>query len=173
MAWLMRRFPRRDSRQVLRFPEDTSIGAVPLTGGEVVPAREAGNVGDVADHGGGDDRAHAEDLGERRPGCLDHHGQLLLRLTHLDAGAAKVFQELGSELAASHLNGPGRLGLLEHRGGFSCSYLLGDAAGDELADDGVQAAGDLVACPAQVTVALCPHFQDRRVVISGHLPRDS
>jgi hypothetical protein len=30
MAWLRRRFPRSDSRQVFRFPEDTSIGAVPL-----------------------------------------------------------------------------------------------------------------------------------------------
>jgi hypothetical protein len=30
MAWLGRRFPRRVSRRALRFPEDTSIGAVPL-----------------------------------------------------------------------------------------------------------------------------------------------
>jgi len=30
MAWLMRRFPRSDSRQVVRLPEETSIGAVPL-----------------------------------------------------------------------------------------------------------------------------------------------
>ena len=119
----------------------------------MVAAREAGNVGDGADHGGSDDRACAEDFRERRPGRLDHHGQLLLRLTHLDAGAAKVFQELGSELA-SRLNGPGRLSLLGHRGGFSCGYLFGDAAGDELAEHGAQAAGDLVACPAQITVAL-------------------
>ena len=120
----------------------------------MVPARETGHVGDAADHGGSDDRACAEDLGERRPGRLDHHGQLLLRLTHLDAGAAKVFQELARELAAGRLNGPGRLSLLEHCGGFSCGYLFGDAAGDELAEHGVQAAGDLVSCPAQITVAL-------------------
>ena len=120
----------------------------------MVPARETGNVGDGADHGGSDDRACAEDLGERRPGRLDHPGQLLLRLTHLDAGAAKVFQELARELAAGRLNGPGRLSLLEHCGGFSCGYLFGDAAGDELAEHGVQAAGDLVSCPAQITVAL-------------------
>jgi hypothetical protein len=30
MAWLGRRLPRRDSRQVFRRPEETSIGAVPL-----------------------------------------------------------------------------------------------------------------------------------------------
>ena len=30
MAWFTRRFPRRDSRQAFRFPEATSIGAVPL-----------------------------------------------------------------------------------------------------------------------------------------------
>ena len=137
-----------------------------VIGGEVVPAREAGNVGDVADHGGGDDRAHAEDLGERRPGCLDHHGQLLLRLAQLDVEAAEVVKELGSELAARHLNGPRRRSLLEHLNGFSCGYLFGDAAGEEFADDGVQAAGDLVACPAQVTVALGPRLRtapcDRR-----------
>jgi hypothetical protein len=27
VAWLRRRFPRRDSRQIVRLPEDTSIGA--------------------------------------------------------------------------------------------------------------------------------------------------
>ena len=30
MAWLRVRFPRRESRQILRPPEDTSMGAVPL-----------------------------------------------------------------------------------------------------------------------------------------------
>jgi hypothetical protein len=30
MTWLRRRFPRRLSRWILRFPEDISIGAVPL-----------------------------------------------------------------------------------------------------------------------------------------------
>jgi hypothetical protein len=29
-AWQCRQFPRRDSRQTFRSPEDTSIGAVPL-----------------------------------------------------------------------------------------------------------------------------------------------
>jgi hypothetical protein len=30
MAWLMRRLPRSESRRILRFPEDTPAGAVPL-----------------------------------------------------------------------------------------------------------------------------------------------
>jgi hypothetical protein len=30
MAWLSRRLPRRESRQIFRRPEDTSIGVVPL-----------------------------------------------------------------------------------------------------------------------------------------------
>jgi len=29
-AWFIRRFPRNDSRQATRPPEDTSVGAVPL-----------------------------------------------------------------------------------------------------------------------------------------------
>ena len=31
MAWFSRRFPRSDSRQMMRLPEDTSAGAVPLS----------------------------------------------------------------------------------------------------------------------------------------------
>jgi hypothetical protein len=30
MAWLILRFPRLDSRWILRPPDETSIGAVPL-----------------------------------------------------------------------------------------------------------------------------------------------
>jgi hypothetical protein len=29
-AWFSRRFPRRDSRNTFRLPEETSMGAVPL-----------------------------------------------------------------------------------------------------------------------------------------------
>jgi hypothetical protein len=104
-AWLRRRFPRRDSRQVFRFPEDTSIGAVPLTGGEVVPAGEAGNISDVAGHGGGDHRPGAEDLGERGAGCPDRHGETLPGVAHLRVDPAQVAGELGGELAAGQRDG--------------------------------------------------------------------
>jgi hypothetical protein len=52
---------------------------------------------------------------------------------------ARSCRLLGGELAARHLNGPRRRSLLEHLSGFSCGYLFGDAAGEEFADDGVQA----------------------------------
>ena len=54
-------------------------------------------------------------------------------------------QELGGELAAGRLHRAGRGGLLEDPGGLGCGDLLGDAAGDQLAQHRVQPADDLVA----------------------------
>jgi hypothetical protein len=53
--------------------------------------------------------------------------------------------------------------------GVSCVYLLGDAAGDQFAQHGMQAAHDLGAGAAQVAVTLGPHLEDRRVIIGGDL----
>jgi hypothetical protein len=75
------------------------------------------------------------------------------------------------ELAAGDLNGCGRLGLLQDMSCLSCDYLFGDATGDQLAEHGMQPAGDLGPAPAQVTVALGPHLEHRRVVLGRHLPR--
>jgi hypothetical protein len=47
--------------------------------------------------------------------------------------------------------------------------VLAGAAGDQVAQHGVQAADDLVAVPAQVAVPLCPDLQDRGVVIGPDL----
>ena len=63
----------------------------------------------VADHGAGDDRAGAEDPGDRRPARADGHRQLLPGVAQLGVEAAQVAEELGSELAAGGLNGPGGL----------------------------------------------------------------
>jgi hypothetical protein len=49
----------------------------------VIPGEEPGHDDDIADHGGDDDRADAEDLGEAGAGCLDRGGQLLLHLAPL------------------------------------------------------------------------------------------
>jgi hypothetical protein len=51
----------------------------------------------------------------------------------------------------------------------ACGDLFGDAAGDQLAQHGVQPAGDLGAGAAQVPVALGPHLQHRRMIIGMHL----
>jgi hypothetical protein len=118
-----------------------------VVSGEAVPAGEAGRVRDVADHGGGDDRADAEDLGERGARSPDHQRQLLPGVTHLRIEAAQVIEEFGGELAAGQGNGTGRLGLLQEMCGLTCGYLLGDAAGEEFAEHGAEPAGDLAACP--------------------------
>ena len=79
-------------------------------------------------------------------------------------------EELGGELAAGRGDGPGRRDRFQDAGGLSCGDLLGDAAGDQLAQHGVQPAGDLGAGPAQVPVALGPHLQHRRVVVGLRPP---
>jgi len=55
-------------------------------------------------------------------------------------------------------------------GGGSCGDRLGDAAGDQLAEHGVQPAGGLVAQTGQVAVALGRYLQHRRVIIGPDLP---
>jgi hypothetical protein len=59
----------------------------------VIPAGEAGHGADVADDRGGDDRAHAEQPGQARPGRPDRRGELLSGIEQLSVDAAKVADE--------------------------------------------------------------------------------
>ena len=76
-------------------------------------------------------------------------GELLAGVAQLGIQAAHVLGKLRSELGAGHFNGAGRGGRPEDPGGLSCGDLLGDAAGDQVAEHGVQPAGDLVAKPGR------------------------
>jgi len=170
MAWLRRRFPRLLSRQILRWPEDTSIGAVPLTGGEVIAAGEAGHVAGGADHDGRHDRAHAEDLGKGGARCGDRHGQLLFGIAHLGAGAAQVLNERCGELAPGCLHRPRWRAGLQETSGVSGGESPGNAAGDQLTQHGMQPARDLGAGAAQIPVAPGPYLQHCRVIIGRDFP---
>ena len=64
---------------------------------------------------------------------------------------------------APHGSAPSRIG------GLSCVFPC-EAAGDQLAQHGVQPAGDLGPGPAQVPVPLGPYLQHRRVVIGPDRP---
>ena len=64
MAQLSCRFPRRERRCTMWLPEDASIGGGAVIGGELITAGEPVNVGDIAQHGGGDDRTDAGEVGE-------------------------------------------------------------------------------------------------------------
>jgi hypothetical protein len=136
----------------------------------VIAAGEAGHVGHVADDGAGDDRADAEHLGESRSGSPDRSGELVAGAAQLGIEAAHVLEELGGELGAGQRYRAGRRDLLQDRRGLACGDLLVVAAGDQVAEHGVEPAGDLVAGPGQVPVPLGPHLQHHRVVIGGHLP---
>ena len=65
----------------------------------MVPTGKAGDIADIADHGGSDVRPDAEDLGEGGAGGFDSHFKALLGLEHLRVDAAQVSEEVHSELA--------------------------------------------------------------------------
>jgi len=104
MAWFSRRFPRSDSRQMMRLPEDTSAGAVPLQAAKQSRAGEPGDVADVAGHGGGHRGASAGHLGHGGAAGPDRRGQLAPGVASRGVEAAQAGQELAGQLAAGRLD---------------------------------------------------------------------
>ena len=84
--------------------------------------------------------------------------------------AAQVLGELGGELPAGSRDGVGRHDRCQDVRGLTRSDLLGDTAGDQLAQHLVQPAGHLGAGPAQVLVALGPDLEYRGVIVTAGLP---
>ena len=116
--------------------------------------------------------AHAEDLGDSGARCGDRHGQLSFGIAHLGVDAAQVLQQGCGELAPGRLHRPRRREGLEETSGVSGGESLADAAGDQLAQHGMQPVGDLGAGAAQVPVALGPHLQHRRMIIGRDFPAE-
>jgi hypothetical protein len=134
----------------------------------VVPAGEPGHGDDIADHGGGDDWAGAEDLGDAGAGCLDRGGQLLLDLAPQGVQVADVGQQLGGEFPAGLGGRVRRRDLAEEPGCVACGDLVRDPAGHQVAEHGVQPAGGLVADPGKITMPLRPDLQHRGVIVGEH-----
>jgi len=86
------------------------------------------------------------------------------------ASLIQVIDEGRGELAAGGRDRVRRSDRSEGLRGLACGDRLGDAAGDQLAQHGVQPADDLGAGPAQVPVALGPDLQYRGVIIGPGLP---
>src|SRR5262249_11409199 len=103
-----------------------------VTGGEVIPSGEAGHVADVADDGGGDDRADPEQPGQAGAGRLDRYGQLLPGLADLGVDATQVIHERRGELAAGGRHRVRRRDLLENPGSAGRIDRPVDAAGDQV-----------------------------------------
>jgi hypothetical protein len=170
MAWLTRRFPRLLSRLTLRPPARGDLnGRGAVVGGEAVAVLEAGHVADLADDGGGDDRPDAEQAGQAGPAGPDGGVEFLPGLAQLGVDAAQVLDERRGELAARGRDGTGRRDRAKQAGGVRCDDLLRDAAGNQLAEHRVQPAGNLRAAAGQVTAALGPGLQHRRVVVGPGL----
>jgi len=77
-----------------------------VVGGEVVAVGEPGDVGDVADDGGGDHRADAEELGQGGARGPDRGGDLSAGLPQLGVEAAQVVEVF--EFVAGRSGRPGR-----------------------------------------------------------------
>ena len=90
----------------------------------MVPAGEAGHVADIADDGGGDDRADPEQAGQGGAGRPHRGGELLPGLAQLGVDAAQVLEERGGELAAGRLHGARRRDRAQEPGGVSCGDRL-------------------------------------------------
>ena len=164
MAWQSRRFPRRDSRQAFRCPEDTSIGAVPLQAAKwsrflkreasrTSPMMVAAMTGPTPEQPG-------------QAGPAGPHGgvELLPGLAELGVDAAQVLDQGRGELPAGGRDRVRRRDRAEQAGGVRCDDLLRSTAGDQLAQHRVQA-DDLGAAAGQVTPPLGPDLEHRRVVI--------
>lgn len=136
----------------------------------MIPAGEAGHVADVADDGGGADRAYPKQPGQASRGCPDGGGGLLPGLADLGVDAAQILGEFGGKLQVGRFHRPCWGDRCQDLPGLARGDLLADAAGDQLAQHLVQPAGHLGAGLAQVPVALGPHLEHCRVIILSHLP---
>jgi hypothetical protein len=170
MAWLSRRFPRRDNLKILRRRSRGHLdrrGAV--VGGEVVAVGESTDVGDVTDDRCSDDCSDPEQLGERRLGRLDGGGDALLGLAQLPVETAQVGDKLHGDGLSGCGNRTRRLELVEQTGGLSCADLAGEPARCQLAQHRMKSAGDAGAVTGQVTVTLGPHLHHLDVILRPHL----
>jgi hypothetical protein len=118
----------------------------------MVPVPEAGHVADLADDGGGDDRADPEQAGQGGPAGPDGGIELLPGLAQLPVDAVQVLDQGRGKLPAGGRHRVRRSDRVEQAGGGRCDDLLRGTAGDQLAEHRVQPAGDLSAAAGQVTI---------------------
>ncbi len=170
MAWLRRRVPAPRQPEHLapstRGHFDRCRGVV---GREAITIGEAGDVADIADDGGGDDRSDPEQARECRVRRGDGGGDPPAGVTALDPQPVQVGDEFHSELVASSGDRPDWFELVEQSSRLSWADLNGDAARDEIAEHRMQSAGDPVVLAGQVTVTLRPHLHHRCMILDMDL----
>jgi hypothetical protein len=136
-----------------------------VVGGEVVAAGKPGDVGDVAQDGGGNDRADAEQAGQGGAGRFDCGRDRRPGPGELAVEVSQVSDILGCQLMAGRLGRTGWDHIGEQSFGGRRGDLLGNSARDDLAQGGVQSAGGLAAQPGQVAMPFSPHLQHGRVPV--------
>ena len=124
----------------------------------------------VADHGGGDERADAEEAGQAGARCLDRDGEFLLRLADLGVQAALSSRSSAARSKRACPAAPDGVLRSRMRVAWAAVISSGTPPGDQLAEHGVEPARGLFLGPAQVPVPPGPDPQHRAVVIGGHQP---
>jgi hypothetical protein len=101
-------------------------------------------------------------------GGADRGGELGAGLAELGVDPPQVGQLGQGELVPPGRDRPGRAGRGQQRRGGWCGGPLGDPAGEEFAQGGVQPARCLGAQPGQVAGRSGPHLQHDGMVIGGN-----
>ena len=117
------------------------MGAVPLNAAKRSRGREARDVAGDAHDVGGHDGSNTEYVDGRGAGGGDDLGEALLRIGELAVDATKVVEELLGKLEAGGRHRGVRLDVGQQQSRFLGVDLLGNAAGDQLAQHGMQPAG--------------------------------
>ena len=96
---------------------------------------------------------------------------ILARVSRSLASRRRRSSRYSSSWRAVPVGPAGTTAASKRRGGGRAD-LLGDSAGDDLAQHRVQPAGRLATQPGQVAMPLGPHLQHRRMIIRGDRPPD-
>ena len=130
---LSRRFPARDSRWRICWPEEASIGAVPVQEAKWALVCEPGHVADVAEDPGGADRADAVEVQQAAAGRGDRVAQLLVAVFELAVEPDDVGEQFGGQLPPGPPGDVPRPDGGQQRFGLRGGQEPGCAAGNQLA----------------------------------------
>ena len=142
-------------------------GCGAVVGGEPVAGGEAAHVADVTEHGRGDDRADAVDVGDAGLGCGDDAGDPVLRRPALLGDGAQLVEQFVGQLETSGVSGAERSDVGQSLICLSGSDFLAEPAGHQFAEHRVQPARDPIVRAAQIAVSASPDLDHRGLILDG------
>src|SRR5712691_1589344 len=171
-AWQWRRLPRMDRRKIFRWPEDTSIGAVPLyeanlsaVGNRVMSVTSPMTVAAMT---GPTPKTSVRLVPDALTAAV-----IFLRVSRswMPGRRRSARCSPARPCQAAAMASAGSCGC-EDRGGAGGGDVLAGAARDDLAQRCVQPAGGLAAEPGQLAVPPGPDPQGKSVIVGADLLAD-